>query len=174
MMTRDQYRVASEKYPNSVLFFKVGNAYEAYHSDATLCSIELDRPIRPGQFFPVVEIPSNQINAVINRLIRDGYNCALIDGDSNTLLPCDPTPEQARDIMRTWPEMAGRSVAAIRHCQMTIVRDGTAEDSDIWHLWTKSCPGSDSISESGRHGESFTVVAERFRANVRKLTGCAS
>jgi hypothetical protein len=156
MTTRDQYRAASEKYPNSVLFFKVGNAYEAYHGDATLCNIELDRPIRPGQFFPVVEIPSNQIDAVIGRLIRYGYNCALIDGDCNTLPPGEPTtPEDALAIIVAWPEANGLECAVAKNVS-------TAHPNRP--RWIISVDGITTVLS--QHGDSFAETAERIRMNL--------
>jgi DNA mismatch repair protein MutS len=93
---RKQYLEIKKEYPNTILFFRLGDFYETFDHDAEITSEELDivltsRNVAKGQRVPMAGIPYHASDNYIGRLISKGYHVAICEqiGDQpeNGLFP---------------------------------------------------------------------------------------
>ena len=81
---RQQYLEIKHDYPNTILFFRLGDFYETFDEDAQTVSRELDivltsRPIGKGQRAPLAGIPYHALENYLARLIEKGYHVAICE-----------------------------------------------------------------------------------------------
>jgi DNA mismatch repair protein MutS len=81
---RQQYLEIKRGYPNTILFFRLGDFYETFDEDAETVSRELDivltsRPIGKGQRAPLAGIPYHALENYLARLIEKGYHVAICE-----------------------------------------------------------------------------------------------
>jgi DNA mismatch repair protein MutS len=81
---RRQYLHLKSQYPDSILFFRLGDFYETFDADAELIARELDivltsRPVGKGQRVPLAGVPYHAANTYIARLIEKGYRVAVAE-----------------------------------------------------------------------------------------------
>ena len=81
---RQQYLEIKRDYPNTILFFRLGDFYETFDEDAQTVSRELDivltsRPIGKGQRAPLAGIPYHALENYLARLIEKGYHVAICE-----------------------------------------------------------------------------------------------
>jgi DNA mismatch repair protein MutS len=86
---RKQYLEIKRKYPDAILFFRLGDFYETFDEDAEITARELDivltsRNIGKGVRVPMAGIPHHAAENYIGRLIQNGYHVAICEqmGDS--------------------------------------------------------------------------------------------
>ena len=93
---RKQYLDIKRKYPEAVLFFRLGDFYETFDEDAETISRVLDivltsRNVGKGQRVPMAGIPHHAAENYLSRLIDKGYHVAICEqiGDEpvNGLMP---------------------------------------------------------------------------------------
>ncbi len=81
---RQQYLEIKRDYPNTILFFRLGDFYETFDEDAELTSRELDivltsRPIGKGLRAPLAGIPYHALENYLARLIEKGHHVAICE-----------------------------------------------------------------------------------------------
>src|SRR5512136_469221 len=81
---RRQYLQLKSQYPDSILFFRLGDFYETFDADAELIARELDivltsRPVGRGQRVPLAGVPYHAADNYIARLIEKGYRVAVAE-----------------------------------------------------------------------------------------------
>ncbi len=81
---RRQYLELKRKYPDTILFFRLGDFYETFDADAELVSRELEivltsRPVGKGQRVPLAGVPHHTVEGYIVRLIEKGYRVAIAE-----------------------------------------------------------------------------------------------
>jgi DNA mismatch repair protein MutS len=79
-----QYGAIKERYPNTLLLFRLGDFYELFFDDAVLAARELQitltsRNKEKGQAIPMCGVPYHAAEGYIARLIRKGYRVAICD-----------------------------------------------------------------------------------------------
>ena len=93
---RKQYLEIKNKYPDALLFFRLGDFYETFDEDAEITARELDivltsRNIAKGARVPMAGIPHHAAEGYIARLIERGYHVAICnqigDGPVKGLFP---------------------------------------------------------------------------------------
>ncbi|MCD6401394.1 MAG: DNA mismatch repair protein MutS [Anaerolineales bacterium] len=93
---RKQYLTIKRQYPETILFFRLGDFYETFDHDAETISKELDivltsRNVGKGTRVPMAGIPHHAVESYLSRLIVKGYHVAICDqvGDQpiNGLMP---------------------------------------------------------------------------------------
>jgi len=84
-MKRQYYEIKS-KYPNCLLFFRLGDFYEMFDEDAKIASRELDLTLTtrdrgkdPEDQTPMCGVPYHSAEAYIARLIQKGYKVAICE-----------------------------------------------------------------------------------------------
>ena len=79
-----QYLAVKENYPDTILFYRVGDFYEMFFDDATLASKELDL-ILTGKSagvkdrIPMCGVPYHAVSSYIQRLVNRGFKVAICE-----------------------------------------------------------------------------------------------
>lgn len=81
---RQQYLDIKKQYPDTILFFRLGDFYETFDNDAETTSRELDlvltsRGVAKGQRIPMAGIPYHAVENYLSRLIEKGYHVAICE-----------------------------------------------------------------------------------------------
>ena len=81
---RQQYLEIKSKYPDSIVFFRLGDFYETFDEDAEITSRELDivltsRNVAKGVRIPMAGIPYHAVENYLSRLIDKGYHVAICE-----------------------------------------------------------------------------------------------
>jgi len=81
---RKQYLQIKSQHPDAVVFFRLGDFYEAFDEDAEIAARELDlvltsRPVAKNQRVPMAGVPHHAIEGYIARLIERGYRVAIAE-----------------------------------------------------------------------------------------------
>lgn len=82
--SRQQYLEIKREYPNTILFFRLGDFYETFDEDAEITARELDivltsRPVGKGMRVPLAGIPYHAVDNYLARLIAKGYHVAICE-----------------------------------------------------------------------------------------------
>src|SRR6266511_6340399 len=88
---RQQYLDIKRDYPNTILFFRLGDFYETFDEDAELTARELDivltsRSVGKGTRVPLAGIPYHAVENYLERLIEKGYHVAICEQVGETPL----------------------------------------------------------------------------------------
>lgn len=88
---RQQYLDIKKQYPDTIVFFRLGDFYETFDHDAEITSNELDivltsRSVAKGTRIPMAGIPYHAVENYLSRLIEKGYHVAICEqmGDQPT------------------------------------------------------------------------------------------
>jgi len=81
---RKQYLRVKEKYPEAIVFFRLGDFYETFDEDAKVASRELDvvltsREMGKGQRVPMAGIPHHALDNYLAKLINRGHKVAICE-----------------------------------------------------------------------------------------------
>ena len=81
---RQQYLRIKRKYPQAIVFFRLGDFYETFDDDARLTSKELEiiltsREMGKGHRVPMAGIPYHALDNYLARLINRGYKVAICE-----------------------------------------------------------------------------------------------
>ncbi|MEX2356612.1 MAG: hypothetical protein WD535_06230, partial [Thermaerobacterales bacterium] len=79
----EQYHRIKAQYPDSILFFRLGDFYEMFFEDAVEASrvLELTLTARENkqERIPMCGVPHHAADAYVARLIESGYRVAVCD-----------------------------------------------------------------------------------------------
>jgi len=81
---RQQYLRIKRKYPEAIVFFRLGDFYETFDDDAKIVSRELEivltsREMGKGHRVPLAGIPYHALDNYLARLINRGYKVAICE-----------------------------------------------------------------------------------------------
>jgi len=81
---REQYLKIKSQYPDTILFFRLGDFYETFDQDAEVTARELDivltsRNVAKGVRIPMAGIPHHAAENYLARLIERGYHVAICE-----------------------------------------------------------------------------------------------
>jgi len=81
---RQQYLRIKRKYPQAIVFFRLGDFYETFDEDAKIASRELEivltsREMGKGNKVPLAGIPYHALDNYLARLINRGYKVAICE-----------------------------------------------------------------------------------------------
>ncbi len=81
---RQQYLRIKRKYPEAIVFFRLGDFYETFDEDARIASRELEivltsREMGKGNRIPLAGIPYHALDNYLARLINRGYKVAICE-----------------------------------------------------------------------------------------------
>ncbi|HEX8993115.1 MAG TPA: DNA mismatch repair protein MutS [Anaerolineales bacterium] len=81
---RQQYLEIKRDYPNTILFFRLGDFYETFDEDAEITARELDivltsRPVGKGVRAPLAGIPYHAVETYLAKLVAKGYHVAICE-----------------------------------------------------------------------------------------------
>ena len=86
---RKQYLEIKSTHPDAIVFFQLGDFYEAFDEDAVTVADELDvvltsRPVAKHQRIPMAGVPCHAIEGYVVRLIEKGYRVAIAEQMNGT------------------------------------------------------------------------------------------
>jgi len=79
-----QYSQIKEKYPNCIIFFRLGDFYEMFMEDAKIGAEVLDITLtsrdrgKDGKI-PMAGVPYHAVDSYLPRLVKAGYNVAICE-----------------------------------------------------------------------------------------------
>ncbi|MBN1249440.1 MAG: DNA mismatch repair protein MutS [Anaerolineae bacterium] len=81
---RQQYLDLKAQYPDTIMFFRLGDFYETFDEDAEIASRELDltltsRPVSKDLRVPMAGVPHHAVEGYVARLIEKGYRVAIAE-----------------------------------------------------------------------------------------------
>ena len=81
---RQQYLDIKREFPDTILFFRLGDFYETFDEDAEITARELDivltsRPVGGGTRVPLAGIPYHAVENYLARLIEKGHHVAICE-----------------------------------------------------------------------------------------------
>jgi DNA mismatch repair protein MutS len=81
---RSQYLRIKKRFPDTIVFFRLGDFYETFDDDARLvsevCEIVLtSRPVGKGERVPLAGVPYHAVDGYLARLISAGYKVAIVE-----------------------------------------------------------------------------------------------
>ncbi len=81
---RQQYLDIKREYPDTIVFFRLGDFYETFDEDAEITARELDivltsRPVGGGTRVPLAGIPYHAAENYLARLIEKGHHVAICE-----------------------------------------------------------------------------------------------
>src|SRR5436305_813162 len=74
-----QWHACKKTAGNAVLFFRMGDFYEAFYEDAYLLSKELDLTLTRRQDIPMSGVPFHTSEPYIDKLVAKGYRVAIAE-----------------------------------------------------------------------------------------------
>lgn len=77
-----QHRAAKEQYPDTLLFFRMGDFYELFFEDAVVAARELELTLTARDKLkqvPMCGVPYHAVEVYLQRLLRRGYRVAICE-----------------------------------------------------------------------------------------------
>lgn len=74
-----QWRACKEKAGTALLFFRMGDFYEAFYDDAVVLSRELDLTLTKRQDIPMSGVPVHTCESYVDKLVSKGYRVAIAE-----------------------------------------------------------------------------------------------
>ncbi len=77
-----QYRTAKDTYPDSLLFFRMGDFYELFFEDAIVAARELQLTLTArdkAKSVPMCGVPYHAAEGYLQRLLRKGFRVAICE-----------------------------------------------------------------------------------------------
>src|SRR4030042_6311852 len=151
-----QYYEAKQAYPDTLIFFRMGDFYESFGEDAKTIAKELEITLtargkdKSGQRMPLAGIPYHAIDTYLPRLINKGYKVAICEQLED--------PKQAKGVVK-------RGV-------VRVVTPGTAIDSSMFsdasNNYLMAVAGKE-VGKSGKSGKSGKAEAKEIEIGISFL-----
>lgn len=99
---RRQYLELKQRYPDTILFFRLGDFYETFDEDARIAASELQitltsKPMGKDIRVPLAGVPYHSIDGHISKLVSRGYRVAICEQMAE---PADVKGLVPRDVVR--------------------------------------------------------------------------
>lgn len=80
----EQYLKVKEQYPDTIVFYRIGDFYEMFFDDAQLASKELDLVLTGKnagvpERIPMCGVPHHAVSSYVQRLVARGYKVAIVE-----------------------------------------------------------------------------------------------
>src|SRR5512146_3320290 len=81
---RRQYLEVKRRYPQAIVFFRLGDFYETFDDDAKLVASELEitltsKPMGKDLRVPLAGVPHHSLQAHLKKLVSRGYKVAICE-----------------------------------------------------------------------------------------------
>ena len=102
---REQYLRIKKQYPDTIVFFRLGDFYETFDDDARLvadvCQVVLTgRDMGKGQRVPMAGVPYHAADTYLTRLIQAGHKVAIVEQTGTPDGQAQGRTLMARDVVR--------------------------------------------------------------------------
>ncbi len=129
-----QYMRFKAEYPDTILFFHLGDFYETFFDDAEVAARELDIVLTSRNGHPMAGVPVRRGEAYVHQLLKRGYKVAVCQQVED--------PKKAKGLVK-------RDVVRVV-TPGTAIEDSVLEDGVNNYLCAVDC-----LDERGRHGVAF-------------------
>jgi DNA mismatch repair protein MutS len=114
-----QWRSCKEMAKDAILFFRMGDFYEAFYEDAQIAARELDLTLTKRQDIPMSGVPHHTCEGYIDRLVSKGYRVAVAEQMED--------PKQVRGSANAGPAYKG----LVKREVVRVVTPGTLINSSL-------------------------------------------
>src|SRR5512141_1577273 len=85
---QQQYNRIKKQFPDTIVFFRLGDFYETFNDDAkivsSVCNIVLTgREMGTGNRVPLAGVPYHAVNTYLAKLIQAGHKVAIVEQTGN-------------------------------------------------------------------------------------------
>jgi len=179
-----QFHHFKEKYPDCILFFRMGDFYETFYEDANTCSrvlgLTLTSRSKGENPIPLAGVPYHAVDGYLKKMLRDGYKVAVCEQVED---PKTAKGVVKRDVVRivTPGTLTDDSLLNAKEDNfLCAVEPGTNTTAGIsWvdistgHFFVQALPVEKLLDELLRLSPAECILADRrgelFEAEVRKL-----
>jgi DNA mismatch repair protein MutS len=136
-----QYWDIKSQYPDSLLFFRLGDFYELFDEDAHVGARELDitltgrpEPSYPGGRIPMAGVPFRSVEMYLAKLLSKGYSVAICEQVGVVGAGKGPVERQVTRLLTPGTVLESNLLPARENNYLvTLVKGGTDENS-LWGL----------------------------------------
>jgi DNA mismatch repair protein MutS len=166
---RLQYLELKQRYPGTILFFRLGDFYETFDDDARLVATELQitltsKPMGKDLRVPLAGVPYHSIDGHVAKLVARGYRVAICEQLAD---PSEVKGLVPRDVVRvvtagTVTADASLDAAAPNYLAALAARGGTAALAlaDITTGEIRIAPGPGATAELARSAPAELLVED--------------
>ncbi len=179
-----QFRSFKEKYPDAILFFRMGDFYETFFEDAAVCSRVLglvltSRGKTGDQPVPLAGIPYHAVDGYLKKMLQAGFKVAVCEQVE------DPKKAKGlvkRDVIRIVTPGTLTDEILLNEREenfLCAVHLGRTADALSWadlstgHFFVQSVPSDKALDEILRLNPKEVLLAERrgdlFGAETKNL-----
>jgi len=179
-----QFHHFKEKYPDAILFFRMGDFYETFYEDAQVCSrvlgITLTSRSKGENPIPLAGVPFHAVDGYLKKMIQAGYKVAVCEQVEN---PKTAKGVVKRDVVRvvTPGTLTDDMLLDERQdnflCAVSLGPKGAGiswVDISTGHFFSQEIPEDDVLGELLRLGPKECLLPEMrgelFEAEIKKLT----
>lgn len=136
-----QYWDVKSQYPDALLFFRVGDFYELFDSDAQVASRELDimltgrpEPNYPNGRCPMAGVPYRAYEAYVARLLAKGYSVAICEQVGVVGAEKGPIERQVKRILTPGTVLESHLLPSRENNYLAAIVKGSGKQSEKWGL----------------------------------------
>lgn len=179
-----QFHHFKEKYPDAILFFRMGDFYETFYEDAETCSrvlgLTLTSRSKGANPIPLAGLPFHAVDGYLKKMIQAGYKVAVCEQVED---PKKAVGVVKRDVVRvvTPGTLTDEMLLDAREdnflCAISLGAKSAAiswVDISTGHFFVQELPEDKVIDELLRLGVKECLLPERrgelFEAEIKKLS----
>jgi len=180
-----QFHRFKQKYPDAILFFRMGDFYETFYEDARICSkvcgLTLTSRSKGKNPIPLAGVPYHAVDGYIKKMLTNGYKVAVCEQVED---PKKAKGVVARDVVRIitpgtlTDDMLLQAKEDNFLCAINLDNKNSASiswvDISTGHFFAQTIPEDRLLDELLRLSPAECLLADRrgelFEAESRKLT----
>ena len=188
-----QFSKFKQKYPDAILFFRMGDFYETFYDDAKTCSkvcgLTLTSRSKGDNPIPLAGVPYHAVEGYIKKMLQAGYKVAVCEQVED---PKTAKGVVKRDVVRivTPGTLTDDILLDAREdnflCAVSLSTNATAAiswvDISTGHFFVQELPEKNLLDEllrlspaecllPDRRGELFEAAAKKLARDITQLTG---
>jgi len=190
-----QFHHFKSKYPDAILFFRMGDFYETFYEDAETCSrvlgLALTSRNKGDNPIPLAGVPYHAVDGYLKKMLNAGYKVAVCEQVED---PRTAKGVVKRDVVRvvTPGTLTDQNLLDDRQdnflCAVDVGADGRAGlswvDISTGHFYVQQIPEEKLLDEltrlspaecllADRRGELFEAQARKLAKDIAQLTGAS-
>ncbi len=188
-----QFHHFKQKYPDAILFFRMGDFYETFYEDARICSkvcgLTLTSRSKGKNPIPLAGVPYHAVDGYIKKMLQAGYKVAVCEQIENAK---DAIGVVKRDVVRiiTAGTLTDDTLLDAREdnflCSVWLDSKQAAiswVDISTGHFFVQHLPEENLLDEllrlspaecllPDRRGELFEAETKKLAKSISQLTNC--
>jgi len=179
-----QFHHFKEKYPDCILFFRMGDFYETFYEDAQVCSqvcgLTLTSRSKGTNPIPLAGVPFHAVDGYLKKMIQAGYKVAVCEQVEDAKLAKGVVKRDVVRVVTPGTLTDDMLLDAKRDnflCAVSMGADSAAiswVDISTGHFFARTVPERDVVDEILRIGPAECVLpdarGELFEGDIKKLS----